>query len=77
MKILGIWHIPLAGAGLRAGVHPGGAVAPEGGARRLDPQCDGLATYEPPRLMVIGTVRDLTTGSSSSGNKDANSQYYW
>lgn len=33
--------------------------------------------YEPPQLRVIGSVRDLTTGSSSSGKKDANSQYYW
>jgi len=33
--------------------------------------------YEPPRLIVIGNVSALTTGSSSSGNKDANSQYYW
>lgn len=33
--------------------------------------------YEPPQLVVIGNVRDLTTGSSSSGKKDANSQYYW
>ena len=33
--------------------------------------------YEPPRLLVIGSVHSLTTGSSSSGKKDANSQYYW
>ncbi|MGH3280308.1 MAG: lasso RiPP family leader peptide-containing protein [Trebonia sp.] len=33
--------------------------------------------YEPPRIMVVGSVRDLTAGSTSSGNKDANSQYYW
>lgn len=33
--------------------------------------------YEKPCIMVIGNIRDLTTGSSSSGNKDANSQYYW
>jgi len=33
--------------------------------------------YEPPRVLFIGTVRDLTSGSASSGNKDANSQYYW
>jgi hypothetical protein len=33
--------------------------------------------YAKPCVMVIGNVRDITTGSSSSGNKDANSQYYW
>lgn len=33
--------------------------------------------YERPAIHVVGTVRDLTGGSSSSGRKDANSQYYW
>lgn len=33
--------------------------------------------YESPRLMVIGRARKFSTGSSSSGNADANSQYYW
>lgn len=33
--------------------------------------------YEPPQVVVIGTIRDLTSGSSSSGRTDANSQYYW
>lgn len=33
--------------------------------------------YERPAIHVIGRVRDLTGGSSSSGRKDANSQYYW
>jgi hypothetical protein len=33
--------------------------------------------YEPPAIFVIGRIRDKTLGSSSSGNKDANSQYYW
>ena len=33
--------------------------------------------YERPRILVIGEVRALTAGSTSSGNKDANSQYYW
>jgi hypothetical protein len=33
--------------------------------------------YESPVVMVIGSVRDLTAGSAASGNKDANSQYYW
>ncbi len=33
--------------------------------------------YESPRLVVIGPARKLSTGSSSSGKADANSQYYW
>jgi hypothetical protein len=33
--------------------------------------------YEAPVVTVIGSVRDLTAGSAASGNKDANSQYYW
>jgi hypothetical protein len=33
--------------------------------------------YESPVVTVIGSVRDLTAGSAASGNKDANSQYYW
>ncbi|MEU4801829.1 lasso RiPP family leader peptide-containing protein [Actinosynnema sp. NPDC023587] len=33
--------------------------------------------YEPPVLIDFGDVRKVTLGSSSSGNADANSQYYW
>lgn len=33
--------------------------------------------YEPPCVVDIGHVRELTGGSSASGNADANSQYYW
>ena len=33
--------------------------------------------YEAPAIFVVGHVRDITLGNSSSGNKDANSQYYW
>jgi hypothetical protein len=36
-----------------------------------------MQDYESPVVMVIGSVRDLTAGSAASGNKDANSQYYW
>jgi hypothetical protein len=43
------------------------------GARQAQPGPD----YESPVLMVIGSVRDVTAGSASSGNADANSQYYW
>lgn len=44
-------------------------------ARLLDQMEYG--EYERPAIHVIGRVRDLTGGSSSSGRKDANSQYYW
>ncbi|MET9554473.1 lasso RiPP family leader peptide-containing protein [Streptomyces sp. NPDC006645] len=33
--------------------------------------------YEPPVLVDLGSVRDVTLGSSTSGTADANSQYYW
>jgi hypothetical protein len=33
--------------------------------------------YESPRLTVVGQARKSSTGSSSSGKADANSQYYW
>jgi len=33
--------------------------------------------YESPRLTIIGSARKSSTGSSSSGKADANSQYYW
>jgi hypothetical protein len=33
--------------------------------------------YEPPALLDLGHVREVTLGSSSSGTADANSQYYW
>lgn len=41
------------------------------------PQGQLAQDYESPVVMVIGSVRDLTAGSAASGNKDANSQYYW
>ncbi|MFG2177029.1 lasso RiPP family leader peptide-containing protein [Streptomyces niveus] len=33
--------------------------------------------YEPPVVVDLGSVRELTLGSSTSGTADANSQYYW
>ena len=33
--------------------------------------------YEKPRMFKIGSVHEVTRGSSSSGSSDANSQYYW
>jgi hypothetical protein len=35
------------------------------------------AEYQPPDVIDVGYVRQLTGGSSSSGHADANSQYYW
>jgi hypothetical protein len=40
-------------------------------------QKDVHRTYEPPQIIVIGSIRETTTGSASSGRTDANSQYYW
>lgn len=34
-------------------------------------------SYVPPRIVVVGHIRNLSTGSSSSGKSDANSQFYW
>lgn len=35
------------------------------------------AAYESPLLVDLGHVREVTLGSSPSGNADANAQYYW
>lgn len=32
--------------------------------------------YEPPALIPLGHVREVTLGSSAGGNRDVNSQYY-
>jgi hypothetical protein len=37
----------------------------------------GVRRYEAPRIFVLGSIRELTLGNTSSGHKDANSQYYW
>ncbi|MEU6154345.1 lasso RiPP family leader peptide-containing protein [Actinosynnema sp. NPDC047251] len=46
-------------------------------ANANSPADSGDAHYEPPVVIDIGDVRRVTLGSSSSGNADANSQYYW
>ena len=51
-----------------------GGPAARSGIETFERSADG---YEPPRITVIGNVRDLTGGSASSGKSDANSQYYW
>lgn len=63
------------------GQRPGLASLPSthgGGIARKDVEAFERASgYDPPRVTVIGYVRDLTGGSASSGKSDANSQYYW
>jgi hypothetical protein len=47
---------------------------------QLEADClDGCSEkgYDPPFLTDLGDLRELTLGNSSSGNADANSQYYW
>ncbi|GAA1348970.1 lasso RiPP family leader peptide-containing protein [Saccharothrix algeriensis] len=51
-----------------------GRNAPSTGDRAAD---RSPAHYEPPVVLDLGDVRRVTLGSSSSGNADANSQYYW
>ncbi|GAA3834042.1 hypothetical protein GCM10022226_64250 [Sphaerisporangium flaviroseum] len=49
------------------------ADVPGEGAGRDEPD----PIYEPPVLIRLGRLRDQFRGSSSSGNADANSQYYY
>jgi hypothetical protein len=77
VKFLGKWPVRSYRAGLSADTRRFGMASGRAAVRELDRQCEGQGGYEPPRLMIIGNVRDLTTGNSSSGNRDANSQYYW
>ncbi|MEU8794555.1 lasso RiPP family leader peptide-containing protein [Streptomyces sp. NPDC048643] len=60
-------------------------VSPDGGCGNT-PQSAGNGThltpggstdYEPPMLVDLGHVREVTLGSSPSGNADANAQYYY
>ncbi|MFB8353273.1 lasso RiPP family leader peptide-containing protein [Streptomyces niveus] len=43
----------------------------------VGPDDVGDLLYEPPVIVDLGSVRDVTLGSSTSGTADANSQYYW
>lgn len=54
-----------------------GSSACEAGAKPVAEAGKQDNSYESPCVMVLGSVRDLTVGSSASGKKDANSQYYW
>lgn len=51
------------------------AAAPQ--STRADSGAETAPNYEPPQLVELGNVRDVVLGSSSSGNGDANGQYYW
>jgi hypothetical protein len=48
---------------------------PAGGEEELDPSGEDI--YQTPAVMSLGPVWQVTLGSSSSGNADANSHYYW
>ena len=54
-----------------------GEVAPAAGEHGGSGEAENPGAYALPLVVDIGDVRDLTAGSASSGNKDANSQYYW
>jgi hypothetical protein len=54
-----------------------GEVAPEAGKHGRAVVTENPGEYASPLVVDIGEVLDLTAGSASSGNKDANSQYYW
>jgi hypothetical protein len=60
-----------AGAGTGAGAAPCPGPDGEGAGAAAD---DG---YQPPAVLGLGPVWQVTLGSSSSGNADANSHYYW
>lgn len=53
---------------------PSSSVTGSAGAEAEPEEVD---SYEPPVIIDLGSVREATLGSSSSGNADANSQYYW
>ncbi|MFG2635650.1 lasso RiPP family leader peptide-containing protein [Streptomyces sp. NPDC048362] len=56
------------------------ALAPDDGQRAHFDGSPALGednAYVPPTVVDLGHVRDVTLGSSPSGNADANAQYYW
>jgi hypothetical protein len=66
-----------AGARSALSARQAGEVAPAAGEHDRSDEAENPGEYELPLVVDIGEVRDLTAGSASSGNKDANSQYYW
>lgn len=50
-------------------------LAPAASAGTRFPAVD--VDYEPPLMVVSGDVQRITLGSSPSGNRDMNGQYYW
>ena len=57
--------------------HADGVAQSAGEEARDAHQEQPVQEYEPPAVMVLGSVLDLTAGSTASGHADANSQYYW
>nr|ARA91543.1 precursor A [Streptomyces sp.] len=41
------------------------------------PSLEEPAAYEPPMVVDLGHVREVTLGSSPNGTADANAQYYY
>lgn len=41
------------------------------------PSPEEPAAYEPPMVVDLGHVREVTLGSSPNGSADANAQYYY
>lgn len=66
-----------AGARSALSARRAGEVAPAAGKHGRPGEAENPDAYALPLVVDIGEVRDLTAGSASSGNKDANSQYYW
>lgn len=67
----------LRGSGRQLRPHDAHASAREDVCAHISAASQPAGNYEPPQVLVIGDVRELTTGSASSGSADANSQYYW
>lgn len=42
-----------------------------------DTEVNDVSGYESPKLVDLGSVRNVVLGSASSGKNDANGQYYW
>lgn len=45
--------------------------------RPAEPRGEVALGYESPVVFDVGKVKAVTLGSSSSGNADSNSHYYW
>jgi hypothetical protein len=77
VKIPGKWSGRSHRARLRADAGSGPIVGCAMTALEPDEKFEEFGDFDPPRITDIGDVYELTVGNSSSGNRDANSQYYW